>query len=78
MARTVRCVKMEQDLEGLDKPPIPGDLGTRIYESVSKQAWAAFLEHFKMVMNEYRINLMDPKSDEIFKMQIIEYFFREN
>ncbi len=78
MPRTVHCVKMEQELEGLEKPPIPGELGQRIYESVSKQAWEAFLEHFKMIMNEYRINLMDPQSDEIFQQQVIEYFFREN
>ncbi len=77
MARMVTCVKLGSELEGFDKPPIPGDLGKKIYDSVSLAAWKMFLEHFKMIMNEYRLNLMDPKTDEIFNQQIIEYFFSQ-
>lgn len=75
MPRMVRCVKLETELEGLDRPPIPGELGNKVFENVSKQAWKMFEDHFKMVMNEYRLNLMDPRTDEIFKQQVMEFLF---
>ncbi len=75
MARTVHCIKLGQELPGLDRPPIPGDLGKRIFEGVSKQAWKMFEDHFKMIMNEYRLNLMDPRTDDIFKQQVIDFLF---
>lgn len=76
MSRTVNCVKLQKELPGLDRAPVPGELGRRIYDNVSKDAWKMFQEHFKMVMNEYRLNLMDPRTDEIFKQQIEEFLFR--
>ena len=76
MPRMVHCVKLGMELEGLDRPPIPGELGKKVYENVSKQAWKMFEDHFKMVMNEYRLNLMDPRTDEIFKQQVIEFLFK--
>lgn len=75
MPRLVHCVKLGQELPGLDRAPIPGELGKRIYENVSKQAWKLFEDHFKMVMNEYRLDMMDPRADEIFKHQVIEFLF---
>lgn len=75
MARTVHCIKLGQELPGLDRPPIPGELGKRIFEGVSKQAWKMFEDHFKMIMNEYRLNLMDPRTDDIFKQQVIDFLF---
>ncbi|NUM80343.1 oxidative damage protection protein [bacterium] len=75
MLRMVQCVKLKQELPGLDRPPIPGELGKRVFENVSKQAWKMFEDHFKMVMNEYRLNLMDPRTDEIFKQQVMEFLF---
>lgn len=77
MARLVKCVKLGSELEGFDKPPIPGELGKKIYDSVSLAAWKLFLEHFKMIMNEYRLNLMDPKTDEIFSEQVNQFFFSQ-
>ncbi len=71
----VHCAKLNAELEGLDRPPIPGALGKRVFENVSKQAWKMFEDHFKMVMNEYRLNLMDPRTDEIFKQQVVEFLF---
>lgn len=68
---------MKRELPGLDRAPIPGELGKRVYEHVSKDAWKMFEDHFKMVMNEYRLNLMDPRTDEIFKQQIEEFLFRD-
>ncbi len=75
MPRTVQCIKLGKELEGLDRPPIPGELGKRVFESVSRQAWKMFEDHFKMVMNEYRLNLMDPRTDEIFKQQLSTFLF---
>ena len=54
-ARTVHCVKFQKDLPGLDEPPWPGELGTRIYESVSAEAWKMWEERMKMILNEYRL-----------------------
>ncbi|MBS1517142.1 MAG: oxidative damage protection protein [Bacteroidetes bacterium] len=73
--RTVHCIKLDQDLPGLDKPPIDGELGQKIYESVSKQGFKMFLDHFKMIVNEYRLDLTSPATDKIFEDQMREFFF---
>ncbi|MBL7961763.1 oxidative damage protection protein [bacterium] len=75
MPRMVHCMKLGTELEGLDRAPIPGELGKKVFENISKQAWKMFEDHFKMVMNEYRLNLMDPRTDEIFKQQVTEFLF---
>jgi Fe-S cluster biosynthesis and repair protein YggX len=62
MARTVKCVKLGHEAEGLDFPPYPGELGKRIYESVSKEAWQAWLRHQTMLVNENRLSLADPRA----------------
>jgi Fe-S cluster biosynthesis and repair protein YggX len=59
MSRTVHCVKLNVDAEGLDFPPVPGELGQRIYQNVSKQAWADWQKHQTMLVNENRLNLAD-------------------
>jgi len=59
--RTVFCVKMQKEAPGLDEVPFDGHpLGQRIYENVSKEAWKGWVEHMKMIMNEYRLNLGQP------------------
>jgi Fe-S cluster biosynthesis and repair protein YggX len=73
--RTVHCVKLQKDLPGLEKPPIPGELGKKIFESVSQEAWDQWLEHQKMLMNEYRIDLSDKSSRQILKQQMEQFFF---
>jgi Fe-S cluster biosynthesis and repair protein YggX len=59
MARTVNCIKLGREAEGLDFPPYPGELGKRLWESVSKEAWAAWMKHQTMLVNENRLNLAD-------------------
>jgi Fe-S cluster biosynthesis and repair protein YggX len=77
-ARTVFCVKLRKDLPGLDEPPFDGHpLGRRIYEHVSKEAWRQWVEHMKMIMNEYRLNLGNPEAQEFLLKQMEEYFFGE-
>jgi Fe-S cluster biosynthesis and repair protein YggX len=77
MARTVHCIKLGKDAEGLDFPPYPGELGKRIYESVSKEAWAAWLKHQTMLLNENRLNLADARARQYLARQMEKHFFGE-
>jgi Fe-S cluster biosynthesis and repair protein YggX len=75
--RMVHCVKFDKDLPGLDRPPWKGELGKRVYENVSKDAWKLWVEYSKMVMNEYRLNPLDPNSQKIMGEQMEQFFFGE-
>jgi Fe-S cluster biosynthesis and repair protein YggX len=75
MPRTVQCIKLGREAEGLDFPPYPGELGRRIYESVSKEAWKQWLEHQKMLVNENRLNLADKKARDYLVQQMESHFF---
>ena len=75
MARTIQCIKLGQEAEGLDFPPYPGDLGKRIWESVSKQAWADWLKHQTMLVNENRLNLADLRARQYLARQMENHFF---
>ncbi len=75
MARQVQCVKLKREAEGLDFPPYPGDLGKRIFESVSKEAWKQWLEQQKMLVNENRLNLADKKARDYLAQQMERHFF---
>ncbi len=75
--RMVMCVKFDREMPGLDRIPWKGDIGKRIYESVSKEAWKLWLEHSKMIMNEYRLNPLDPGSQKIMEDQMEMFFFGE-
>ena len=76
--RLVKCIKLGKELPGLVQPPVPGSFGQKVFENVSKEAWEEFLEYFKMVINEYRLDLTSPMADQIFKQKIEEYFFSNN
>ena len=73
--RLVRCVKLGRELPGLERPPFSSELGQRIYENVSKQAWDMFREHLKMIINEYRLVLGTEESNRIVQEQMEQYFF---
>ena len=75
MARTVHCIKLNAEAEGLDKPPFKGELGERIYNNVSKQAWRMWLEHSKMLINEYRLDLVSEAGQRIWMTELEKYFF---
>lgn len=77
MSRLLFCCKLKQEAEGLDKQPFPGVLGEKIFNEVSKQAWSMWLSHQTMLINEYRLNLMDNKSREFLKEEMNKYFFGE-
>jgi Fe-S cluster biosynthesis and repair protein YggX len=75
MARTVHCIKLGRDAEGLDFPPFPGAIGARVYDSVSKEAWKLWLEQQKMLVNENRLNLADKKARDYLVQQMEKHFF---
>ena len=77
MSRTVHCIKLGSQAEGLDLPPYPGELGKRIYENVSKQAWADWIKQQTMLVNENRLNLADLRAREYLKRQMEKHFFGE-
>src|SRR5258708_24369738 len=75
--RMVHCVKFDKDMPGLDRVPWRGEIGKRVYESVSKEAWKLWVEYSKMLMNEYRLNPIDPNSQKIMEEQMEQFFFGE-
>src|SRR5436305_9270702 len=77
-AHRVHCVKFARDMEGLDEIPFEGHpLGQKIYDNVSKEAWKMWVEHMKMLMNEYRLNLGTAQAQEFLIEQMDKYFFGE-
>ncbi|MHB1847092.1 MAG: oxidative damage protection protein [Deltaproteobacteria bacterium] len=77
MARLVMCVKLNRELPGLEDAPWPDELGDRIYDRVSEEAWKLWLEHQKMLLNEYRLNAATPEAYELLHKQCEEFFFGE-
>ena len=75
MSRTVHCVVLKREAPGLDRLPYPGDLGKRIFENVSKEAWAGWLKHQTMLINEYRLTPIEPKARKFLESEMEKFFF---
>ncbi len=75
MTRTVTCVLLRIPAEGLDYQPYPGELGKRIYENVSKQAWQQWLAHQTMLINENRLSPIEPKARKFLEIEMDKFFF---
>ncbi len=75
MAHMVKCVKLGREAEGLDEPPFDSPLGQRIYDNVSKQAWAEWQERMKMILNEYRLQPWKKEHQDFIVQQMEEFFF---
>lgn len=75
MARMVQCAKLGEEAEGLDYVPYPGELGQRIYEHISKQAWQEWVGHQTMLINEYRLTPVDPKARKFLEEQMEKFLF---
>jgi Fe-S cluster biosynthesis and repair protein YggX len=75
MARTVNCIKLGREAEGMDFPPLPGEMGQRLFANVSKEAWAGWLRQQTMLVNENRLNLADAKARKYLMEQVEKYFF---
>ncbi len=77
MSRNVNCVKLGREAEGLDFAPWPGDLGRRIFDNVSKEAWTEWLAHQTMLINENRLNPLDKTTRTFLAAEMEKYFFGE-
>lgn len=77
MTRMVNCVKLAREAEGLDRPTYPGDLGKRIYQNVSKEAWQSWMGHQTMLINEYRLTPVEPKARKFLEEEMEKFFFGE-
>ena len=75
MSRTVNCVLLKKEAEGLDYAPYPGELGQKIYDSVSKEAWQMWLGHQTMLINEYRLTPIEPEARKFLEGEMEKFFF---
>ena len=75
MPRNVFCSYLKREAEGLDRIPYPGELGKRIFENVSKEAWQLWLRHQTMLMNEYRLSPIEPKARKFLVEEMEKFFF---
>ncbi len=75
MARTIQCAYLKREAEGLDYLTYPGELGKRIYDNVSKEAWALWLKHQTMLVNENRLNLADQRARQYLARQMEQFLF---
>ena len=75
MARMVFCKKLNEDLPGLERQPYPGELGKKIFENISQQAWQMWLKQQTMLINEYRLSMMDPKAQAFLREEMEKFLF---
>ena len=75
MTRLVQCAKLKKEAEGLAQPPLPGELGKKIYENISREAWAMWVEHQTMLINENRLSMIDPKARAFLMTEMESYLF---
>jgi len=75
MTRNVQCVLLKREAPGLDRPPYPGELGQRIFNEVSREAWTAWVRHQTILINEYRLTPVDPKARKFLEAEMEKYFF---
>lgn len=71
----VQCVKLGKELEGLEKAPLRGELGQRVFEHVSKEAWKLWVSHSTMIVNEYRLELGTPEANRVWLAELEKFFF---
>tara|TARA_B100001057_G_scaffold237333_1_gene237713 strand:- start:184 stop:453 length:270 start_codon:yes stop_codon:yes gene_type:complete len=77
MSRTVNCSMLDKEAEGLDYLPYPGELGQRIYNNISKEAWQKWLGHQTMLINEYRLTPIEPEARKFLENEMEKFFFGE-
>lgn len=77
MSRTVNCIMLNKEAEGLDFAPYPGELGQKIYDNVSKEAWQRWVNHQTMLINEYRLTPIEPEARKFLETEMEKFFFGE-
>lgn len=75
MTRMVNCAKLGKELEGLERAPYPGELGQKIFDNISKEAWQLWMKQQTILINEHRLSLIDPKAREFLEEQMIKFLF---
>lgn len=78
MSRTVHCAKLHQDLEGLDRAPFPGELGQKIFDSISKQAWQMWMQQQTMLINEHRLSVIEPDARAFLEQKMNAFLFEDD
>ena len=73
--RTVNCLVLGREAEGLDRPPYPGPLGQRIFDHISREAWQTWLAHQTMLINENRLTLIDPQARKFLQQEMEKFLF---
>ena len=77
MTQEIFCTKLQKTAPAMPAPPCPGPLGEQIFQNISKEAWSMWLSHQTMLINEYRLSLIDPKAREFLQQEMKNYFFGE-
>jgi Fe-S cluster biosynthesis and repair protein YggX len=75
MTRIIHCTKLHKEAEGLAHPPLPGELGNKIYEHICQEAWQQWLHHQTMLINEYRLSMIDPKARAFLTQEMHKFLF---
>jgi len=75
MTHTVHCAKLDKDLPGLARQPYPGELGKKIFDNISQEAWGQWLKQQTMLINEYRLSMIDPKAQSFLKEEMEKFLF---
>ena len=75
MTRMVQCAKLEKEAEGLDRAPLPGELGQRVYDNISKEAWQQWMGHQTILINENRLSVIEPDAQTFLKAEMIKFLF---
>ena len=75
MSRMVQCKLLEKEAEGLDRAPFPGELGQRIFDHISKEAWQKWMGHQTMLINEHRLSVIDPEARKYLEEQMLKFLF---
>lgn len=75
MTRMIQCVKLGKQAEGLETPPVPGESGRRIYEQVSKEAWGAWMQRQTILINEYKLSVVEPEARAFLEREMNEFLF---
>lgn len=75
MSRVIFCQKLQKEAEGLEKQPLPGDVGKQIFESISKEAWQMWVERQTMLINEHHLSLIDPKARKLLMDEMKKFLF---
>lgn len=78
MSRTVFCRRYQQEMEGLERPPLPGPKGQEIFDNVSKQAWNEWQAQQTMLINEKHLSLIDPEARKYLQTEMEKFFNNED